>query len=106
MLQHDNTDRAAHVVLGLALGTAAGLLIGLLVAPRSGTETRGKIRGRALYARDQAHEKFESGRSKMADKLSHVAHKSKAVTDDLADAAKNAVDKTADRSKKIADQAS
>lgn len=105
MAQHDSSDKAAHIAMGMVIGAAAGVIIGLLTAPRSGAETRGRIHGRALYARDVAQEKIDAGRNIMADKLHQTAEKSKKAADTMADATKGAVDKAANRSKQIADKA-
>ena len=104
-MANDTTDRTAYMALGMIFGVAAGVGAGILMAPRSGEETRGKIRVRAQTAKQKANEQLLHGRDTAIKTLNTTLDKSKQLTDKAADKAKEAVDKTAERAKDAASQA-
>ena len=105
MSSYDNTDRNAYVALGMIFGVAAGIGAGMLLAPRSGQETRDKLRERALTAKDKAAHQLHQKRDMAMDKLHTTLDKSKDLVDKAADKTKDAVDKTSQRAKDAANEA-
>jgi gas vesicle protein len=101
----DSTDRTAYVALGMIFGVAAGIGAGMLMAPRSGQETRNKMRDQALAAKEKASQQLEEKRLMAMDKVNKTLEKSKDLADKAADKTKDAVDKTSQRAKSAADQA-
>jgi gas vesicle protein len=101
----DTTDRTAYVALGMIFGVAAGVGAGMLLAPRSGQETRGKIRERALSAKEKANQQLGEKREMAMDKLNKTLDKSKTLVDKASEKTKDAVDKTAARATDAANQA-
>ena len=104
-MHHDRTDKGAYLTFGVLLGAAVGMVAGLLTAPRSGNETREKLRSRANDMHDHAKDKFEEKREMAEDKIQHALDKSKHAASRAADNAKDVVDKTADRARRAADKA-
>jgi gas vesicle protein len=77
----DNTDRGAYVALGAMFGVLAGIGAGMLMAPRSGIETRNRIRERAVTAKQGAQQQLATGRDKAMDTLNKSLDKSKDMID-------------------------
>ncbi|HSX16294.1 MAG TPA: YtxH domain-containing protein [Candidatus Saccharimonadales bacterium] len=59
---YDGMDRKAYIALGVVVGTLAGVGLGILLAPRSGEETRARMRQRAQLAKQKAQEQLAAKR--------------------------------------------
>jgi gas vesicle protein len=53
---YNKTDKSAYMVLGMFFGMVAGMLL----APRSGEETRAKLREHAMNAKQKAGEQLSN----------------------------------------------
>lgn len=105
MGQVDRTDRSAYITMGILFGAAAGMIAGMLSAPKSGRETRAELKLKAMDAKDRTKSELNTQRDMVAEKLNKTLDKSKRVADNVADTAKDAVNKTADRAKRASDRA-
>ncbi|MBW3568557.1 YtxH domain-containing protein [Candidatus Parcubacteria bacterium] len=92
MRQSESTDKAAYITLGLMMGAAAGVAAGLLTAPRSGKDTRARIRTQAMDTRDLATEKMNRSLQKSKDMASNIAEKTKTRARRASDKAKTEAD--------------
>jgi gas vesicle protein len=105
MSTQDSADRTAYAILGMVLGVAAGIGVGMLLAPRSGEETRNRIRDRAMTAKQKAKYQMASKRDAAFSTLNKTLDKSKELVDKAADKTKDTVDTVSERTKDAADQA-
>src|SRR2546430_16334555 len=53
-----------HKALAFIAGVGAGIAAGMLLAPRSGQETRNRLRGKAVQTRDALKQKMTEGEHK------------------------------------------
>jgi gas vesicle protein len=60
------------MALGIVLGTVAGLGLGVLVAPRSGEETRGRLREHAMATKEKAREQMARKREAAMDAMNRT----------------------------------
>jgi gas vesicle protein len=79
-------NKTAYITLGVMLGAAAGVMAGMLAAPRSGADTRSRIRTKAMDAKNVAAEK-------MSKSLERTKHAAGSVADRASSRAKRASDK-------------
>lgn len=100
-----NSDKGAYVALGALFGVAAGIGAGMLLAPRSGVDTRNRIRTRAMSAKQSAQHRLATGRDKAMDTLNKSLEKSKDMIDKANDKTQDTMDKVSTRAKDAADQA-
>jgi gas vesicle protein len=62
---------SAKAILGFAIGAAAGVALGILFAPDRGSETRKKIKNKAVDLKDDI---VESVSEKIDDLKKHFSH--------------------------------
>ena len=72
------------MALGMLFGIAAGIGAGILLAPRSGAETRQKLKDQARDARERTKAQLAVQRSKASERLSRAMEKSKDMVDKAA----------------------
>ncbi len=82
------TDNRESTFMAFVLGAAAGGIAALLLAPRSGSETRRRLR-------ESADEIYETGE----EKVRHASHTVKEHASDVADNVKEQVDQATDAAK-------
>jgi gas vesicle protein len=102
---YDNTDRNAYVALGALFGIAAGIGLGVLVAPRSGQETRQRMRERGMAAKQSASNQIAKRREMAMNAFSQSLDKSKSMVNKAAEKTKQATDVAAEKAEDMADQA-
>lgn len=89
-----------NMLMTSMLAGFAGAAIALLLAPRSGQETRDRLKTSAHDMKKQAEEKLDSAR----DQLDHGKEKATELKDRLEDRLSSAINKPGRRSKRGADQ--
>jgi len=82
-----STDWILPTALGLGFGVAAGVGIGLLIAPRSGAETRERLREGAENLKGRALEGAENLKERALAEADHIKDRAR----DIADKAKGQI---------------
>ena len=101
-------NNAAGVLAGLLAGAAAGVVLGMLYAPEEGSETRKKIKTKAIDLKDQAvdqygkvsekaKEQYEDVSGKLKDQYSNISGQLKETADKVVTSVKDGYDKYKDQ---------
>ena len=93
MTHEESTDRGTYMTLGLMLGAALGLAAGVLAAPRSGEETRARIRAKSMQAKERAKREIAARSEMMTEKLSQGLDKTSGTIDNLSNKVKGSSNK-------------
>ncbi len=101
MTTYGRTNRGTYVALGLLFGVAAGVGAGVLTAPRSGAETRRRIRDKAAAAKQQARSRLQSAHSTAQENINAVVDGTAQAADVEADNIHEAAHKTSRRVKDV-----
>ena len=94
MTHEESADKGAYMTLGIMLGAAAGLIAGVLTAPRSGEETRARLRAKSMETKERARREMASRSAQMSEKLSQGLDKTSDTIDNLSTKVKNSGRKT------------
>jgi len=70
--KHHKRSSAGKVITGMLVGSVVGATVGWLTAPASGEETRRRIKGDLMSARDKAKRGMENVESKVRDLAAEV----------------------------------
>ena len=103
MSTYDATDRNAYIALGAVFGALAGIGIGMLTAPRSGRETRERIRERASQAKHKASEQIAQRREMAMHSLGQSIDKSKRVLRSVSERAQSGANEMAQQADRMAE---
>lgn len=105
MASHDSTDKTVYLALGMVFGVAAGIGAGMLLAPRSGQETRNRLRQKAITAKEKTTDQLKEKREVARQGLNKTLDKTKEFVDKTNDKVKENADKVSERAKDAADEA-
>ena len=96
----DEKFSAGSVVAAFLLGSAVGAGLAILFTPKSGPETRERLRERASYLREQASEAADEIKGKAAsfmEKGKEFIGEKKAILESAIDAGKEAMEREKER---------
>lgn len=86
------SSNTGNTTMAFLLGAAAGGLAALLLAPRSGEETRKRLKDSAEEIYEQGEEKVKSASSQVRERASDVGESVKEHVDDATSATRSRVD--------------
>jgi gas vesicle protein len=81
MAQSSNSN-AAPAALAFLAGIGAGIAAGILFAPRSGEETRYRLKNKAEQARSKVEHKIAEEKHLASDKIKEVKDKAKHIAEE------------------------
>jgi gas vesicle protein len=89
MANGDTASGASSTILGVLVGMAAGAALGVLFAPRSGIETREKLKTKSDEMKQRAKQQAADKADMLKSKVDRVADKTKNAVNSGKDAADN-----------------
>lgn len=96
------TDRSAYMALGMLFGLA----VGILMAPRSGEETRARLREQAMAVSKKAGDKLSQKRQAAMQTVGDALEKSQDMIQNASGKAEDMAQKTANRTRTAANDMS
>jgi len=88
MAESSQSNSGATAILAFIAGVGAGVAAGLLFAPRSGEETRYRIKAKAEKARADVEHKIAEEKHLVSDKIKEAKTRAKHVIDEGREAIK------------------